>query len=340
MPLDTTDIRSNSDKQILHAAELLSKSEIRRKVFSEIYRGKSKGRTAEEIASETSMDSVRVLQEALDMFRGRIVNRTKINGRLVYSKDDYISLNKEKILRLAVNDSARAKFRALLYPALADTNALYRQPKATRQKTRITIRPRQNKIRILFLAANPKDAVALRLEEEIRDIDHRIMLAQKKEQFDLVKKGAVRVSDLQLYLNQEKPTIVHFSGHGTDDGQIVLEDNNGIGITITPEALARVFKTLKDNVRCVVLNACFSLPQAEAISQHIDCVIGMSSSITDQAAIAFSSAFYLGLASERSVENAFEQGISELMLLKIPEADIPKLLIRDKIDASKLVLCK
>jgi hypothetical protein len=88
------------------------------------------------------------------------------------------------------------------------------------------------------------------------------------------------------------------------------------------------------------LNACFSLQQAEAINQHIDCVVGMSSSITDQAAIAFSSAFYLGLASERSVENAFDQGISELMLLKIPEEDIPKLLIRQKVDGSKLVLCK
>ncbi|MCW3995012.1 MAG: CHAT domain-containing protein [Candidatus Bathyarchaeota archaeon] len=337
MPLDTTDVRSNSDRQILHAAEPLSKSVTRRKVFTEIYRGKTKGRTAEEIALQTGLDSVRVLQEALVLFQGNIVNRTKTNGLLVYSKDDFINLNKDKILRLAVNDAARARFKATLYPTFTEKVPIVM---AQKPKMRTFLHPRKNRLKILFITANPKNTVVLRLEEEVREIDHRIMLAQKKDEFDLVKKGAVRVSDLQLYLNQEKPTIVHFSGHGTDDGQIVLEDNNGIGITITPEALARVFKTLKDNIRCVVLNACFSLLQAQAINQYIDCVIGMSSSISDHAAIAFSSAFYLGLASERSVKNAFDQGINELMLLQIPEEDIPKLLIRDKIDASKLVLCK
>ncbi len=50
MPIDTSDVRSNADIQILHAAELLSKSEDRQKVFREIYGGGSKGKTAEEIA--------------------------------------------------------------------------------------------------------------------------------------------------------------------------------------------------------------------------------------------------------------------------------------------------
>ncbi len=195
-------------------------------------------------------------------------------------------------------------------------------------------------IKILFLAANPKDTVNLRLDEEVREIEHRIMLAQKKEEFVLVKKGAVRVGDLQLYLNQERPTIVHFSGHGTNDGKIVLEDNMGISIAIPPTALARVFLTLKDNVNCVVLNACFSFEQAQAINQSVNCVIGMSSSISDEAAIAFSSAFYLALASGRSIQNAFDQGINELMLLGIREENIPQLLIKDKIDASKIVLVR
>ena len=336
MPINTTDVRSNSEAQILHAADLLSKSEDRRKVFKEIYRGNSKGKTAEDIATEIKIDTVRVLQEALVLYKAGIIEKEKINGRLTYLKDDFYSLNRDKILRLATNEPARSKLRAYLFPSFANektpikTKIKYVTPKIRHRKT----------ITILFLAANPKDTVNLRLDEEVREIEHRIMLAQKKEEFTLIKKGAVRVGNLQLYLNQERPTIVHFSGHGTSDGKIILEDNAGIGIAVAPVALARVFNTLKDNVRCIVLNACFSLEQAEAINENIDCVIGMSSSISDEAAIAFSSAFYLALASGRSVKNAFDQGINELLLMGIPEENIPQLLTRDEIDASKIVIFK
>jgi hypothetical protein len=192
--------------------------------------------------------------------------------------------------------------------------------------------------KILFLAANPKDAVKLRLDEEVREIEHKILLAQKKDQLTLVNKGAVRISDLQFYFNQERPTIVHFCGHGTGEGRIILEDNVGNARPVPPEALARVFEVLKDNIRCVVLNACFSSEQARAISEHIDCVVGMSSSISDEAAIAFASAFYLAIASERSIKEAFDQGINELMLWEIPEEHIPQLLIRKGVDPSTVFL--
>lgn len=194
------------------------------------------------------------------------------------------------------------------------------------------------KPKILFLTANPKSVVKLRLDEEVREIEQKVMLAQKKDQIILVNKGAVRIGDLQLYLNQERPTVVHFCGHGTSEGRIVLEDNSGNPRAVPPEALARVFEFLKDNIRCVVLNACFSSEQANAISQHIDCVVGMSSSISDKAAIAFTSAFYLAIASERSVRGAFDQGKTELMLCEIPEEHIPQLFVRRNIDSSEIFL--
>jgi len=192
--------------------------------------------------------------------------------------------------------------------------------------------------KILFLAANPKDAVKLRLDEECREIENRISLAQKRDRLILVNKGAVRVGDLQLHLNQEKPDIVHFSSHGTEQGRIILEDERGYSRPISPEALTRVFKILRDNIRCVILNACFSMEQSRAISKHIECVVGMSHEIRDTTAIAFSSAFYLAIASGRSVKNAFDQGINEIMLAEIPEEHIPKLLVRNHADPSTVFL--
>ena len=193
-------------------------------------------------------------------------------------------------------------------------------------------------VTILFLSANPKDTNGLRLEEEIREIEQSILRAQKKDRFNLIKKGAVRVGDLQFYLTQDKPTIVHFCGHGSLQGQIILENNIGQAISVPVAALERAFKAVRENVRCVVLNACFSYPQACAISKHVDCVVGMSSSIQDKAAIAFSSAFYLGIASGTSVKVAFDRGITEIMLWSIPDENVPKLICRRGINPAKVFL--
>src|ERR1051326_4152679 len=58
------------------------------------------------------------------------------------------------------------------------------------------------------------------------------------------------------------PALVHFSGHGDQDGQILLENAIGYPEPITAEALADLFRTFSRSVRSVVLNACDSAEQA------------------------------------------------------------------------------
>jgi hypothetical protein len=94
----------------------------------------------------------------------------------------------------------------------------------------------------------------------------------------------------------------------------------------------------KDNIRVVVLNACFSRPQAAAITEVIDCAIGMNSAIGDKAAIVFAAAFYQALGFERSVKDAFESGKAALMLEGIPEEKIPELLVRKGVNPRTIFL--
>src|SRR4051794_2973475 len=84
-------------------------------------------------------------------------------------------------------------------------------------------------IRILFLAANPKDTIALRLGEEVREIKERLRLADLRDEFVLEQEHAVRVTDLQAHLLHHRPHVVHFSGHGSRTGRIILEDATGRG---------------------------------------------------------------------------------------------------------------
>jgi len=181
-------------------------------------------------------------------------------------------------------------------------------------------------IKILFLAANPKDTIPLRLDEEIRAIDQALRQAEFRDRFDIKQHFAVRVDDLQALFLRHKPDIVHFSGHGSPKNEIILEDQDGNSKLLSNRALSQLFSVLKDNIRCVVLNACYSEPQAQAIAEHIGCVVGMSKAIGDIAAIRFSAAFYEGLGFGRDVRTAFDLGCLKIDLENLNEQDTPKLL--------------
>jgi hypothetical protein len=181
-------------------------------------------------------------------------------------------------------------------------------------------------ISILFLGANPSDTTRLRLDEEVRAIDQAIRQAELREKIEIKQHWAVRVTDLQDCLLRHKPDIVHFSGHGSQSGEIILEDDSGSGFPVSINALSQLFSLLRENIRCVVLNACYSRLQAEAIAEHVDCVVGVSQAIGDLAAIGFAAAFYRALGYGRDVKNAFELGCNEMALEDLGEEDMPVLL--------------
>ena len=84
-------------------------------------------------------------------------------------------------------------------------------------------------------------------------------------------------------------------------------------------------------MECVLLNCCFSEPQAEALNKHIPYVIGMSSSITDEAACTFSIGFYKALGAGRSYQDAFAFGCNSIRIHDIPEHATPVLLAKPEL---------
>lgn len=183
-------------------------------------------------------------------------------------------------------------------------------------------------MKILFLGANPTGTTQLALTREVQAIKQHLRSTDHGNQFQVEQEWAVKLSDLNAALLRHKPDIVHFSGHGSPSGELVLETESGAATTAKPEALTNLFKILKRNIRCVVLNACFSAPQAEAIAQHIDCVVGMTTAVGDEGAIAFAWAFYEALGFNASVREAFELGCNQVDLSRLPDKDTPKLVTR------------
>lgn len=181
-------------------------------------------------------------------------------------------------------------------------------------------------ITVLFLAANPMGTELLRLDKEISAIDEALHMAKFRERFVLEQSWAVRVTELQGLLLRYRPDIVHFSGHGSSTGELLFEGRDGAPQAATAAALRQLFHTLRDNVRCVVLNACYATQQATAIAEVIDCVVGMSNDVSDETAIEFSTAFYRALGYGRNVETAFALGVGQLTLIGQTENNVPQLL--------------
>lgn len=187
------------------------------------------------------------------------------------------------------------------------------------------MRTAMGKKKILFVAANPASQAGLRLGEEYREIEGGLRAAAKRDRFELVQRWAVRPRDLQQALVSEEPQIVHFCGHGSSSGDLVLEDDRGNPHGVTPVALAELFDLCCHFVECVVLNACHTKIQADAISKYIRYVIGMDKAIGDRAAIRYAVGFYDTLGAGKPYDFAHDMGCNLLRLENIPEHLTPVL---------------
>ena len=196
------------------------------------------------------------------------------------------------------------------------------------------------KVKVLFLAANPIGTSKLALDEEMRSVDNKIYASKPHGQIELSAVWAARSDDLLQVLNQYRSQIVHFEGYSTSVKELQLVGNDGFPRTVSSKALAAIFKTLKDNIHLVVLNGCYSKQQAEAIVQEVECVVGINATIGDNAAKTFLGSFYRAVAFDRSIQEAFEQGKTALLLEGITEEQMPKLLVRSGSDPSRIFLLR
>ena len=184
--------------------------------------------------------------------------------------------------------------------------------------------------KILILAANPKNSSTLSLDKEFREISEGLRRSKQRDKFVIESRWAVRADDIRRAILDFDPQIVHFCGHGEESGGLVLEDINGQIQLVKPEAIAQLFELCIDTVECVLLNACYSYKQADAIVEHINYVIGMKQAIGDAAAIKFAMGFYDALGAGRNVEVAYKFGVNAIQLEGISEELTPT--IRKKTD--------
>lgn len=182
---------------------------------------------------------------------------------------------------------------------------------------------------VLILAANLQDSKTFQLEKETELIRQRLQQSEIGKRYIIQTKDVTSIQDLSICLLQYEPLILHFSGHGNSDGEIILNDSQGEAQILPVERLAEVIYLLKGRVECVMLSACFSLEKADVLADHVRCVVGMDREIDDESAISFVGGFYQGLALDKGYYCAFELGYQEIKNLDLPSNKIPHFISRD-----------
>jgi uncharacterized protein YjbI with pentapeptide repeats len=273
----------------------------------------------EVVALQGGRDKIIILQIKVN----KEVNRSQISTEYKEKYREIVSLPKQERQSLVTNLTKRTNECIRSLGNIIDTIMTSKQ---IYLETDINF---LGKKKILFLAANPQHHQdERRLQEEIREIQKGLERAKRREQFEISPKWAVSLDDLRDYLLNENPQIVHFSGYGDPEEGLVFE-NDGQAQFANPLTLAKLFKLFKDKLECVFLNACYSEPQAKAISQHIDYVIAINQQISDPAAIKFAVGFYDALGAGRTIEDSFKLGCIAIELENLPESSKAILITKD-----------
>jgi hypothetical protein len=156
-----------------------------------------------------------------------------------------------------------------------------------------------------------------------------------RDAFNFISQWAVRPTDLQEALLRHRPHVLHFSAPRNKCQGLAPADRFGKVRVLDKQALANLLGIFKEQIRLVVLNACYSAPQAEALSQVIDFTIGMEEKIPEQSAITFAASLYRALVFGQSMNDAFRLATNDLDLANLTGAAVPKLIVKAGSDATR-----
>lgn len=211
----------------------------------------------------------------------------------------------------------------------------------------------KEKINILFIASNPdiiftdeqgelRQHQKLSLDKEARDIAESIQKSPDRDSINFVTKWATRTDDLFQYINEVNPTVIHFTGHGTENGQLVFHDKNDNPKLVGIDAIIQMINAITDDLRLVVFSNCYSSNIAESTVEYVEATIGMNTSVREDVAMLFASQLYSSIGFGFSLEKSFNQAMVRLKLEGIEDKDcnIPELFVKDGLNAKDIYLIK
>lgn len=197
--------------------------------------------------------------------------------------------------------------------------------------------PQNESLRILYATASPDGD--LRVSQEIRRVKIAVATALHRDSIDIEHAPDVTPSDLLDHLTRFQPHVIHFSGHA--NGDVLVFDDGTLegGERVIPISLFMDAVSAPDQKpSLVVLNACESAENLEALLGGVPLAIGMAASVGDADAIVFATRFYRAVADGQTVESALTISRVEMQMNGLPDHDLPTIVAAPGVDPSDVRL--
>ena len=217
--------------------------------------------------------------------------------------------------------------------------------------------PEPERLRVLYLTSNPeatetetiardgtitREGTWLRTEAEVRGVQQMLRSSKYRDLVDLSHRPAASPQDLLDAVNDIRPHVIHFSGHGWSRG--IVMDNGSVDMPeaaeLNFEVLAKLLAATTTPPTLLVLNACETLAGANMLLSAVPVVIAMSDTVADIAASVFAGQFYAAIASAQSVGAALDQAKVVMEIAQLEDAELPEAISRAEVDINDLVLVR
>jgi hypothetical protein len=256
-------------------------------------------------------------------------------SRYVYSKEPHVRAHRPKIAQYADKPALAKKAPNKRNPVVRGTTVIVKRTVVTRSALK-----KNKHLNVLYLMANPIRKHHLRVDAEVSKVSEELRRSQYRDNITLHQSPAANLTTIIRGLNDHRPGIVHFSGHGDSGG--LATDDGGVKRAktqfVTFDILGRALAATDYPPEVVVLNSCRSVGARTALFRKVKAIIAMQDSISDVAAVAFAMMFYGGIAGGQSLHSAFKQGCVAVESVSLGEAATPKLITAIGVDAKKLKL--
>ena len=208
----------------------LGTNKIRRKLFNAIYGRASKPRSKKQLMDEVSLKAshAQQAQNQLDhLTRYGLIERNDNEGavpdgsRFVYSKEPNVRAHRKRIVQHADKPALAKKTPTKRNPMVRGMTVVVKPAVVARSTLK-----KNKHLDVLYLMANPVREQSLRVDAEVRKVGEEIRRSRYRDNIALHQSPAADLATIIRGLNDHRPGIIHFSGHGNADG--LATDDGGV----------------------------------------------------------------------------------------------------------------
>jgi hypothetical protein len=334
-------LSGDHEETVERLAKHLGKNKLRRKLFNTVYGPARLPRSKKQIMKSAAIpaQNAQQAQNQIDhLATHHLIVREENDGsvsdgsRYLYRKDDSIRAIRKELIKYADDRKARDSLPTKRRPATTIINSVRTIKRQALKK--------KKRLNVLYLTADTDRNHRLRVDAEMSRVKEAIRGSEYRDNITIDYAPAARLKTLQDGLNNHRPQIIHFSGHGNASG--IAMDNgkirNPASDSLSFSLLAKALAATDSPPTVVVLNSCNSSGARNVLLKQGLIVVSMKTSISDLAAISFAPRFYAAIASGQSIKAAFGQGQVAVENASISEADTPELFCPDNINPAKVIL--